>query len=105
MSVHSLINNDEAGEVEVFEGLHYACPGCHGYEIVRKGDETPKLMHNRHFFHEHTADINFRGWYYAWGSKGTAFVWETEPDGPYRSEAMALDAAKKTIDDWRNRCA
>ena len=102
MPHHALINNSEDGDVEVFLGIQYTCPGCSATQIVRDGEE-PELHHGTRMFHEHVHEVQWKAWCFAFGSKG--YAWNDEPEGPFKSEDEALRAAQAELHDKVNEAA
>ncbi len=106
---HSLVNNSDEGDVDVFEAESVRCVDCLGERILRKGD----WMHDDAdhklgcLYDRNPSDALLRavsiGWHYAFGTEG--YAWEEDPVGPFVTEGVALYHASREYWDKINDAA
>lgn len=96
MAYHSLKNNDDAGDVEVFIAVHVQCQECGAEEIMRAvGWNSDELTHRADCRDKHDVRALPLEWYFAFGSEG--YAWEDEPCGSFTTEAGALAQAAREL--------
>ena len=99
MPYHSLLNNNDAGDVEVFKAVSLQCPECLKSIVLRAvGWNSDDLLHGGACLaRDCTPNVVDVDWHYVWGSEG--FNWVEEPVGPYPTADAALDAARDKLHD------
>jgi len=103
---HSLVNNSDEGDVDVFEAESVVCDECRETTTLRKGAWTAfDVNHKLGCLYDHdeeNADLRSVaiGWHYAFGSEG--YAWEDEPVGPFVTEGVALMLASREYWDRIN---
>jgi predicted trehalose synthase len=108
MPYHSLLNNDEAGDVDVFEAVRVECRGCGGDVICRTTDDLVDCAHHkRGCRYKGTDEVELKmltiGWAYAYGSEG--YAWNDDAVGSYATEDDALGAANANLHDELDEAA
>ena len=94
---HSLVNNSDEGDVDVFDAVSVQCVYCRAESILRKGNWTPEEAYHKMDCHfdrqEDDAPLESidAGWYYAYGVEG--YAWDEGPVGPWADEDKALREA------------
>jgi hypothetical protein len=95
---HSLLNNDDSGDVEVFEAMNAMCCGCGAERVMRRSDDPQDELDERHQMDcdEDEFESVDLDWYYAFGSEG--YNWnDSEATGPYDTEGSALAGATRRL--------